>query len=301
MNKSIFLLLFAQVLFNVFCLGQKLTRVDSLNRSLRNPEDKKVFVCAHRGDWRNAPENSLQAVRNCIDMGIDIVEVDVQKTKDGRLILMHDETLDRTTTGKGYVKDWTLDSIKTLRLRSALTNPTNFAIPTLEEVMQLAKGKIMIYLDKADKQIPEMLALLEKTNTLDHAVFMLPFTYTEAKSKFGDYLNRVVFIPRIEMTVEDPQAFIDEYVRNFKPIAIQLRLPAEDSPRVDLIKTIREQGMRVVVSTIWDYVSANHDDDRAYFDPDAHWGWHVRKGVSIFNTDRPALLLQYLRAEGLHD
>jgi len=279
---------------------QAQSKVDQINKILRNPADKTVLVCAHRGDWRNAPENSLQAVKNCIDMGVDIIEVDVQQTKDGHLVLLHDKFLDRSTTGKGNVRDWTLDSLKTLRIRSGLTNPTNHPIPTLEEVMLLARGKAMIYLDKADTQLPEILAFLEKTQTLDHAVFMLPYTYAEAKSKFGDYLNRVIFIPRIEMSIEDPQTFIDEYVKNFKPVAIQLRLPAADSPRVDLIQVIKKQKMRVCVSTIWDYVSANHDDDRAFLDPDAHWGWHVSKGVNIFNTDRPQLMLNYLRKMRLH-
>jgi len=301
MNKYFLLPLLLQMLIGSFCLGQTLSKVDIINQSLRKPTDKKVLVCAHRGDWRNAPENSLQAVKNCIDMGVDIVEIDIQKSKDGHLILLHDETLDRATTGKGYAKDWTLDSIKTLRIRDGLTNPTNQSIPTLEEVLLLAKGKAMLYLDKADKHLPDMLALLDKMKMLDHAVFMLPYTYEQAKSKFGNYLNRVIFIPRIEMSVEDPQAFIEEYVKNFKPVAIQLRLPAEDSPRVDLIPIIQKQKMRVVVSTIWDYVSAYHDDDRAFHEPDAHWGWHVRGGVSIFNTDRPALLLDYLRKKGLHN
>lgn len=286
------------ILLHAIAFGQ--TRVVQINKILRTPSDKQVLVCAHRGDWRNAPENSLQAVKNCIDMGVDIIEVDVQKTKDGHLILLHDEKLDRATTGKGYAKEWILDSIKTFRIRDGLTNPTNQPIPTLEEVVQLVKGKAMLYLDKADKHLSDMLALLDSMNMLDHAVFMLPYEYKEAKARFGNFLNKVAFIPRIETTMENPQAFIDEYVKHFKPAGIQLRLPAEGSPRVDLISIIRKQQMNVVVSTIWDHVSAYHDDDRAFTDPDAHWGWHIRKGVNIFNTDRPALLLAYLRKKGLH-
>ena len=79
--------------------------INAQNRKLRaNLLDKNnhsVMVVSHRGDWRNAPENSLQAIQNCIDMGVDMVEVDLKKTKDGHLIVMHDQTIDRTTTGKG--------------------------------------------------------------------------------------------------------------------------------------------------------------------------------------------------------
>ena len=60
-----------------------------------------MLVVSHRADWRNAPENSLQGIRNCIDMGVDMVEIDLKKTKDGHLVVMHDKTINRTMTGKG--------------------------------------------------------------------------------------------------------------------------------------------------------------------------------------------------------
>ena len=81
--------------------------VEQLIKSLKNADSDRVIVVAHRGDWRNAPENSLQAIKNCIDMGVDIVEIDVRETKDGHLVLMHDKTINRTTNGKGKVNSWT--------------------------------------------------------------------------------------------------------------------------------------------------------------------------------------------------
>lgn len=75
------------------------------------------MVVSHRGDWRNAPENSLQAIQNCIDMGVDMVEVDLKKTKDGHLIVMHDQTIDRTTTGKGKPENYTLEELRCFRLK----------------------------------------------------------------------------------------------------------------------------------------------------------------------------------------
>ncbi len=117
-----------------------------LNRNLHS-----VIVVSHRADWRNFPENSLEAIESAIRMGVDVVELDLQRTKDGKLILMHDSKLDRTTTGKGKVSDWTLDSIKTLRLKNGCNIKTIHKVPTLEEALLAAKGKIMINLDKADR------------------------------------------------------------------------------------------------------------------------------------------------------
>ena len=80
-------------------LRAKADTVDQIRKELFNPASGKVLVAAHRGDWRNACENSREAIENAVQMGVDIVEVDLARTKDGHLILLHDNTLDRTTTG----------------------------------------------------------------------------------------------------------------------------------------------------------------------------------------------------------
>ena len=54
-------------------------------------EEGKVSVISHRGDWRNTPENSIRAIQNCIDLGVNMVEIDIKKTKDNELILLHDK------------------------------------------------------------------------------------------------------------------------------------------------------------------------------------------------------------------
>ena len=77
------------------------TRTEALREKLASGDRDYVFVVMHRGDWRNFPENSKGAILSSIRLGADIVELDVHMTKDGRFILNHDKTLDRTTTGKG--------------------------------------------------------------------------------------------------------------------------------------------------------------------------------------------------------
>ena len=93
-------------------------RASLIREKLMSRNCSSVIVAAHRGDWRNFPENSLEAIDNAVKMGVDIVELDVQRTKDGQLVLMHDPTLNRTTTGKGAIADTTLAYIKTLKLRN---------------------------------------------------------------------------------------------------------------------------------------------------------------------------------------
>jgi len=88
---------------------------------------------AHRGGRRNEPENTIAAFQHAIDTGVDWIEMDVQQTKDGELIVIHDETVDRTTDGTGRVADLTLEQIRELDAGNGER------VPTFEEVISLAK------------------------------------------------------------------------------------------------------------------------------------------------------------------
>lgn len=95
-----------------------------------------MIVTSHRGAGFLEPENTLRAIRRAIDLGADQVEIDVQLTRDHQLILMHDVTVDRTTTGHGNVADLTLAEIRQFDAGQGER------VPTLEEVLTLADGKI---------------------------------------------------------------------------------------------------------------------------------------------------------------
>src|ERR1700749_4160263 len=84
----------------------------------------KVMVAAHRGDWRNEPENSVRGFLSAVKMGVDVVELDLEKSKDGEIIILHDHTLTRSTTGRGKPADYTLAELKMFHLRDGLGAPT---------------------------------------------------------------------------------------------------------------------------------------------------------------------------------
>ncbi len=82
--------------------------MERIRRTILNPDTATVIVTSHRADWRNFPENSIEGIESAIAMDADIVELDVKPVADGTLIIMHDHTLDRTTTGTGKVADATM-------------------------------------------------------------------------------------------------------------------------------------------------------------------------------------------------
>ena len=99
----------------------------------------KTKVWAHRGASGYAPENTLEAFEMAVKQQADSVELDVQLTKDGELVVLHDETLDRTTDGKGFVKDYTLKEVQALKAVKTHPEYQTGRIPMLAEVYDLLK------------------------------------------------------------------------------------------------------------------------------------------------------------------
>ncbi len=268
---------------------------------LHNPNSKKVLVVAHRGDWRNAPENSLLAFQNCIDMGADMVELDLKKTKDGHLVLMHDKTIDRTTNGKGQPSDYTLEELKKFKLRNGMGRVTFHTIPTLEEVLNLTKGKILINIDKGYDYFKDVYELLVKTNTIDLAVIKSGKPYETVKAENGDVLNKVVYMPIVNLDKPNAEEIIDGYMA-IKPVAFECNF-REYTPEVArLLKKIKDSGSKIWLNSLWESLNAKHDDDRAVElkQPDETWGWLLQQGASIIQTDRPQQLIQYLKKHKRH-
>ena len=99
----------------------------------------KTQVWAHRGASAYAPENTLEAFRLAAEMGADGVELDVQLSRDGELVVAHDETIDRVSNGTGYIKDYTLAQLKKLSFNRLFPDFKDARIPTLKEVYELLK------------------------------------------------------------------------------------------------------------------------------------------------------------------
>ena len=132
---------------------------------------RKIIVIAHRGIHTDAPENTLASIRKSIDAGCDYVELDVRRTKDGALVLMHNSTVNGTTNGRGKVEDLTLAEIKKLDA-GARRGPkwTGEKVPTFDEALDACKGKIKIYVDHKAGSPAEVFAAIEKHGMIDNVV-----------------------------------------------------------------------------------------------------------------------------------
>jgi glycerophosphoryl diester phosphodiesterase len=284
--------------YRLIAFGQ----ADQLIKQLHNSDDKHVMVVAHRGDWRNAPENSLQAYKLAIEMGVDIVETDLNETKDGVVVIMHDGTIDRTTDGKGKPSDYTLAELKKFHLRNGLGVVTKHTIPTLEEVMELAKGKILVNLDKSYPYYREAYAVLKKTGTLQQAIFKTDVPYQEVRAKYGALLDSITFMPVVYIDKPAAHGIIDEYQHEIKPVAFELIFPADTSGIIQNTGFIRTNHSKIWINALWPWLNGGHDDDRAVEENDKKdsWDWLIARGATMIQTDRPKELLNYLRNKSLH-
>lgn len=273
--------------------------ISDLIQNLEDSHNPEIMVVAHRGDWRNAPENSLQAIQNCIDMGVDMVEIDVRETKDGVLVLMHDHTIDRTTTGEGRVSEWTFDSLQTLRLVDGLSVPTDHRIPTLEEALMLSKDKILINLDKSYNIFDKCFAVAEKTGTLDQIVIKGSKSRSEVEAEFGEYLDKIYFMPILSLPNPKADSIIRDYLENRLPIAFEFTVPSDTIGTLNMFDEIRAAGAGVWVNSLWSHHNAGHDDRKAALDPTIY-EWYIDRNVDMIQTDRPALLIEFLKSKQLH-
>ncbi len=127
--------------------------IDGRKTLVEKLSDNKIMTCAHRANVSstNAPENSITAIKGVIAENIGMIEIDVRETKDGKLVLMHDATIDRTTNGSGKVNGYSLKELKEYKLYDKNGILTDERMPTLEEVLLLARGNLYIDLDISSK------------------------------------------------------------------------------------------------------------------------------------------------------
>jgi len=135
-------------------------------------EEKRPLRIGHRGARALVDENTLESLKAAAEIGVDMLEFDIQQTKDGVLVIMHDETVDRTTDGQGRIDQMTLEQFRELKTKSGYTPPS------LDEVLDwLATNDLGFILDfkLPDPQLAERLvAVIEERGMLDRAVFESP-------------------------------------------------------------------------------------------------------------------------------
>ena len=286
MLKGVFLAAMTAGVFAAGCLAvqaQETARFKEINKAFLDPGSKVIMICAHRGAHNDLPENSLASFRKAIELGIDIFELDIRATKDDSLVIMHDRTVDRTTDGHGEVASLTFEEIRRLHLKFD-GKPTDEKVPTLEEALALAKGKILVDLDIKVAKFPEILAVVNRTQT-KNTVFAL------------------VYRPIYGKMIKEQSPGFRTLIRTTSESAVDTLFTVTGTEAVHIdnhhntvavTTKIKGHGARVFINALDDADKKVATGDLDAYDED------LKNGANIVQTNYPALLMQYLKKKGLY-
>lgn len=262
---------------------------------------RQCAIVAHRGVWREAPENSLLSIRRAIEDGYDVVEIDVRRTADGEFVLLHDDTLDRVTGVDGEPEEMTLKELTALCLRNRDGGPDNpvtaETLPSLQDVFELTRDRIFIHLDiKHRHVIPEVLAYA-KNMGVDQQVDFWADLKTDSDLDWirqNIVSQHVPFIARTHLEHDDAERQI-ELVFRLKPFICEASF--KDLSQVERVRQrFHDAGITLWVNTLDSVASPGFTDASALKDPDAIWGRLLRAGFSSIQTDEMAALRSYIDA-----
>ncbi len=267
------------------------------------------MVAAHRGCWSgsDAPENSLAALDACIEIGVDIMEIDLRLTVDDQLVLSHDASLGRMTGVDISIEDHTLADLQDLPLRArdggdeqrvTSETPLSFA-----EALEHADRRILFILDikgpHPDQVAARAAEMLLARGDCDIAMFAYVASPQEMKSEFDPLLNCAGFLPNLRV----PMGVMSDVAVSYKdlnPVAVAVRFD-DWAYLYEGADEVHDLPARLWVNTLSDYHAGGLTDADALSDPDALWGRLIDAGVNMIQTDEPAALITYLNSRKVLD
>jgi len=251
---------------------------DGLSAYLRS--DVTPLIGAHRGGpTKQFPENALATFAHSLTHGPVLLETDVRTTKDSVLVLLHDETLGRTTTGRGAVRSKTLGEVRKLRLVTGSGDTTRYQVPTAAEALAWAEGRAVLQLDVKD-DVPRYLVtdLLRRMEALDQA---LVITYTMDDAR---WYHRQMPTLLLSVSAETREAAGD-YLDQIDPSRL-LPFVGVGEPDPEVLQTFSDRSVPVTVGTFGDLDQTARQRGLVVYRE------LFRQGVDIVATDETALASQ---------
>jgi len=234
-----------------------------------------LLLIGHRGGpTRDYPENAIETLERTLKAGTRAMEIDIAETKDGKLVLMHDDDLERTSTGEGLVADNTLAQIQALKLESG-SKVTEFAPPTLEAALEWAvKNNAILELDKKRAATYPPIIAAVRAAKAENNVFVITYTDDQAVE-----IHTLAPELMITATVNSIAQFDDLVARGVKPDRF-LAWTGNVEPRPELWSALASRGVESIFGTngsraegldyrYWD------DDDGSEFNKLAADGLHI--------------------------
>lgn len=279
------------------------SKAQKVIEALHDPNSQYVVVVSHRGDWRNYPENSIPAIESVIRMGVDMMELDLKMTKDSVLVLCHDWTLDRTTTGHGLVSDYTYQELLQFDLKRGhgISIP-GLKIPTLKQALEVCKDRITVNVDQGYQFYDQVLEIAEELEVTDQLLIKSGNLWTDVQAKLAEHPHNLMYMPVVTLDGSEwSKRLFESYFSDEMPqLAYELCFNELNDEVRETVNRVLASGSKVWVNTIWASLCGGFDDDRAFDsdDPASVYDTILNLGTSIIQTDRPEFLIRYLETKG---
>lgn len=243
------------------------------------PKSKNGFiVIAHRGSHLVKPENSIAAIEEAIELGVDYVEIDLRTTRDGHLVLIHNETVAGTSNGKGRIQDLTLDEVKQLSLNAK--DGKQYRVPGFMEALKACKNRINIYLDFKAADVLKAYREIQAAGMEKQVLVYI--------NRMEDYKSWRALAPQMPLMSGLPKSIKTK--EELAAVLQHMPLEATDNiPNAMLVEAMRESGLSIFL----DVQMADEDPIK--------WKAAIDKGVQGLQTDHPAALIQYLKTNQLRN
>jgi glycerophosphoryl diester phosphodiesterase len=292
MKKHTLLLLSTFILLPLFLNAQKLHRIKvpkgQLETFLDPGSEIYPLVSAHRGgvDIKGYPENSMEVFQYMLRQTPAILELDVSMTKDSVLILMHDNTIDRTTTGSGRVDQQFWDDIDDLKLKDDFGNITGFQIPTFDEVLKWGRKKAILSVDvKRGVPFEKVIQMIRKRKMQDY-VMVITYSVEDAQKVY-----RIDPSLQISVSIRNMEEF-DRFMNSSIPEDNMVAFTGTIGIKPDLYQKLHEKGIPVIVGTM-----GNMDRSAAASGKNEIYREIIEKGGDIIATDRPVVASEIIKSK----
>jgi glycerophosphoryl diester phosphodiesterase len=237
------------------------------------PKSRNAFiVIAHRGSHLIKPENTIASIMEAIALGADYVELDLRTTKDGYLVLLHNDHVDGLSNGKGLIKDLDFEAVKKLVIKGRDSSLQHIA--SFEEALKVCKGKINIYLDFKAAEVEKAYQAIKKEG-MEHQVLVYVGDHS-------DYLSWRTTAPEMPL-----MSHLDDTITTKEALMEAMaKVPLEaidNAPNETLLPVLRKMGISIF------------PDVQKASETVKDWKKVIKYGVQGLQTDHPEALIKYLR------
>lgn len=228
----------------VNCFGFSVENDDGLQHFLRYKPNRSYALSAHRGGAQlGFPENCIATFENTLKHGCAMLEIDPRLTKDGAIVLHHDQTLHRTTSGTGRLRDRTLAELQELTLLDLDGNTSEFKMPTLKQAIDWARDKTILVIDQKDVPLDQRIAAISDNNAEGFVMLIISsLKHAEQVHKANPKIMMEIMVPDLKRVSEIDKSGLPW--RNL--IAFVGHQPPRDP---DLIKAIHQRGAMCMAGT----------------------------------------------------